>query len=149
MFLVGTFQHSLDDKNRIRLPAKFREKLDSDEYLLMPGTDGCIFLYSTKDEQKLVKAIEDYESFDPEQAEKVRRLTEFAATVNPDTQGRFMIPNDLLEIGGIKKDVRIIGSVSKVEIWSEERYMARRSKQDNSAQAFNNLYKDVHNSMKQ
>lgn len=145
MFLVGNFQHSLDDKNRIRLPSKYRDKLKTDDYLLMPGTNGCIFLFAEADyEQRMLKAIEDYESFDPEQAERVRRLTEFAATVTADSQGRFMLPPDLIAFAGIKKDVRIVGSLSKVEIWSEERYMARRNSQDNSPEAFNELFRDVH-----
>ncbi|MCM1360258.1 MAG: hypothetical protein NC183_07070 [Corallococcus sp.] len=147
MFLVGNFQHSLDDKNRIRLPSKYREKLKTDDYLLMPGTNGCIFLFAANDEQKMLKAIADYESFDPEQSERVRRLTEFAATVTADSQGRFMLPPDLIAISGIKKDVRIVGSISKVEIWSEERYTARRNSQDCSPEAFNELYRDVHSKM--
>lgn len=147
MFLVGNFQHQLDDKNRIRLPQKFRDKITTQEYLIMPGTGGCMFLFSADYEQKMLQALQDYESYDPEQAEKLRTITEYSATVTPDTQGRFMIPNDLLAISGIKKDVRIVGSLSKVEIWSEERYQKRRSKQDTSSEAFDSLFKDIHKSM--
>lgn len=147
MFLVGNFQHQLDDKNRIRLPQKFREKITTDEYLVMPGTGGCLFLFGADYEQKMLAALQNYESYDPEQAERLRTISEYSATVTPDTQGRFMIPADLLAISGIKKDVRIVGSISKVEIWSEERYVARRSKQNVSPEAFDSLFKDIHKSM--
>ena len=45
MFLVGNQQHMLDDKNRIRLPQKFREEIGNNKYILMPGTGGCMFVY--------------------------------------------------------------------------------------------------------
>jgi len=150
VFLVGNYQHSLDDKNRIRLPSKFREKLkeiNTEEYLLMPGTDGCIFLFASDDDQKLLQVMRNTESVDPVQAERVRRLTEFSASVTPDAQGRFMLPPDLISICGIKKDVRIVGAISKVEIWSEERYMERRGKLDLTPSGFNELFKGVHERM--
>lgn len=146
MFLVGNFQHALDDKNRIRLPAKHREVLGND-YILMPGLNGCIFVYPADQEQKLLQVIEDLDSFDPERAEWIRSIAEFSATVEADSQGRFMLPQDLLEIAGIKKNVRIVGAISKVEIWSEEAYMQRRENQDRSAGAFDNLYRNLHKTM--
>lgn len=146
MFLVGNFQHALDDKNRIRLPAKHREVLGNN-YILMPGLNGCIFVYPADQEQKLLQVIQDLDSFDPERAEWIRSIAEFSATAEADSQGRFMLPQDLLEIAGIKKNVRIVGAISKVEIWSEEAYVARRESQDLSATAFDNLYRNLHKTM--
>lgn len=146
MFLVGNFQHALDDKNRIRLPAKHREVLGND-YILMPGLSGCIFVYPADQKQKLLETIMELDSFDPERAEWIRSIAEFSATVEADNQGRFMLTPDLLEIAGIKKNVRIVGAISKVEIWSEEAYLARREKQDRSADAFDNLYRNLHKTM--
>ena len=88
MFLVGNQQHTLDDKNRIRLPAKHREALGSN-YILMPGMNGCIFVYPADEEQKLLRAIQDMDSFDPDCAEWIRSIAEFSATVEADSQGRF------------------------------------------------------------
>ncbi len=147
MFLVGNQQHMLDDKNRIRLPAKHREALGN-KYILMPGTSGCIFVYPASDEHKLLEAIENMDSFDPEIAEWVRSVAEFSATVEADSQGRFMLPQDLMDICGIKKNVRIVGAITKVEIWSEERYMERRSGQDLSSAGFDERYRKIHDKMK-
>ena len=146
MFLVGNFQHALDDKNRIRLPAKHREVLGN-SYILMPGLNGCIFVYPAEQEQKLLQVIQDLDSFDPERAEWIRSIAEFSATAEADSQGRFMLPQDLLEIAGIKKNVRIVGAISKVEIWSEEKYLERRDNQDRSASAFDSLYRNLHKAM--
>lgn len=146
MFLVGNQQHALDDKNRIRLPAKFREQLGN-AYILMPGTNGCIFVYAMDEQQKLIKLIQEADSFDPVQAERIRSLAEFSAVVEADAQGRFMLPTDLIEIAGISKNVRIVGAISKAEIWSEERYLARRSGQDNTPAGFDKLYKSLHDTL--
>ena len=146
MFLVGNQQHALDDKNRIRLPAKFREQLGN-SYILMPGTNGCIFVYSMDEQQRLIKLIQEADSFDPVQAERIRSLAEFSAVVEADAQGRFMLPADLIEICGINKNVRIVGAISKAEIWSEERYMARRNGQDRSPSGFDKLYKSLHETL--
>lgn len=146
MFLVGNQQHMLDDKNRIRLPAKHREALGN-KYILMPGTDGCIFVYPASDEHKIIAAIENIDSFDPDIAEWVRSVAEFSATVEADSQGRFMLPQDLMEICGIVKNVRIVGAITKVEIWSEERYSERRKGQDLTPKGFDDRYRKIHDKM--
>lgn len=145
MFLVNNYQLSLDDKNRIRLPAKHREQM-GDRYILMPGMNGCIFVYPY-DEGKIIKTLEELDSFDPDQAEWLRRITELTDTVEADSQGRFKLTDDLISIAGIKKDVRFVGAINKVEIWSEERYIERRKAQDNSPQAFDELYRKLHKAM--
>lgn len=146
MFLVGNHQHSLDDKNRIRLPAKYREQLGN-EYILMPGTNGCVFVYPANEQQKLLQAIQDMDSFDPQVAEWVRSIAEFSDSAEADAQGRFMLPPDLISIAGITKNVRIVGAISKVEIWSEERYVQRRSTQDLTPNGYDNLYRNLHKAM--
>ncbi len=146
MFLVGNYQHSLDDKNRIRLPAKHREQMGT-KYILMPGMNGCIFVYPEDGEQRLIQAMQELDSFDPDQAEWLRSLTEYSDMVEADSQGRFMLSKDLIDLCGIKKDVRVVGAINKVEIWSEEAYLARRKSQDTSAQAFDERYRSLHKAM--
>lgn len=146
MFLLGNYQHSLDDKNRIRLPAKHREQMGN-KYILMPGMNGCIFVYPADGEQKLMQAMQELDSFDPDQAEWLRSITEYSDMVEADSQGRFMLSKDLIDLCGIKKDVRVVGAINKVEIWSEEAYLARRNAQDTSAQAFDERYRNLHKAM--
>ena len=146
MLLLGNFQHSLDDKNRIRLPAKYREKLGND-YILMPGIGGCIFLYPAEAEEKFYKAVEGIGEFNTKSAETIRRIAEMSATVEADSQGRFMLPPELLKFAMIDKDVRIVGAINRIEVWSEEQYIKRRSANDESSQAIDELYMEFHKSM--
>ncbi len=148
MFLVGNQQHSLDDKNRIRLPAKFREQL-GDKYILMPGMNGCIFVYSQDETNKLLSAIQDLDSLDPDRADWIRRIAEYSATVEADSQGRFMLPTDLIQICEIEKNVQIVGAISKAEIWSEKRWLAHRAEQSTTPQAFDDLYRKLHKAQEQ
>ena len=146
MFLLGNFQHTLDDKNRIRLPSKLRDQM-GDKYVVMPGLNGCIAVYPAEGEQKLLQALQDMDSFDPDQAEWLRSISEYSDLVEPDGQGRFILNKDLMELCHIVKDVRIVGAINKVEIWSEEAYMERRNKQDRSAAAFAERYNHLHKAM--
>ena len=143
MFLMGNFQHSLDDKNRIRLPADFR-KVMGDEYYLMPGTNGCIFVYKAEDTQNVLARLFALDSLDPENALKLTQLTAFSRSVTADSQGRFMLPDDLIKIMGIKKDVRIVGAATKAVIWSEERWQQMFGNIDAiTSENFDSVYKSL------
>ena len=146
MLLLGNFQHTLDDKNRIRLPAKYREKLGND-YILMPGIGGCIFLYPADAEDKFYRAVEEIGEFNTKSAETIRRIAEMSATVDADSQGRFMLPTELLRFAKIDKEVRIVGAINRIEIWSEELYTKRRDANDDSSEAIDELYMEFHKSM--
>lgn len=143
MLLLGNFQHTLDDKNRIRLPAKYREILGN-EYILFPGTSGCISLYPASAEDVFVRVVNELGEFSADNAETLRSLSECSAMVEADSQGRFMLPTDLINIAQIDKDVRIVGVINRVEIWSEEKYLDRISKKDKSSEAFDKLNMTLH-----
>lgn len=145
MFLLGNFQHQLDDKNRIRLPAKFRADL-GDKYILMPGTGGCIYVYKADETQKILSALNDMQSMDPVKEEWIRSIVSEGCAVEADGQGRFVLPSNLQQIAGIVKDVRVVGSISKAELWSEERWQQRLAKTDRSAGGFDAIYKNLGNS---
>ena len=121
MFLLGNYQHSLDDKNRIRLPSNFRTEMGND-YFLMPGSNGCIFVYKADETQKLLSSLMDLDTLNPQQSLLLTQLTAYSRSVTADSQGRFMLPDDLIKMMGINKDVRIVGAITKAEIWSEERW---------------------------
>lgn len=143
MFLMGNFQHSLDDKNRIRLPSDFRKEM-GDEYYLMPGTNGCIFVYKAEDTQGVLSKLFSLDSLDPEKTLKLTQLTAFSRSVTADSQGRFMLPDDLIKIMGIKKDVRIVGAATKAIIWSEERWQQNFGAANViTAENFDNVYKTL------
>ncbi len=147
MILLGNFQHSLDDKNRIRLPSKFREKLGS-EYILVPGTQGCIWLYPLSSEGDFINMMNDIGEFNPSNAEAVRTIASMGSLVDADSQGRFMLPDGLITFAKIKKDVRIIGTIKKVEIWGEEAYVEYSKKVGTTPADIDRIYENIDKSGK-
>lgn len=147
MFLLGNYQHSLDDKNRIRLPSNFRKDM-GDDYFLMPGTNGCIFVYKADETQKILSQLMSLDSLNPEQSLMLTQLTAFSRSVTADNQGRFMLPDDLIARFGIKKDVRIVGAVTKAEIWSEELWQEKFGC-DMSPKAVDDIYRNLDKALKE
>jgi len=147
MFLLGNYQHALDDKNRIRLPSNFRKDM-GDDYFLMPGTNGCIFVYKADETQTILSQLMSLDSLNPEQSLMLTQLTAFSRNVSADSQGRFMLPDDLIERFGIKKDVRIVGAVTKAEIWSEELWQEKFGG-DMSPKAVDDIYRNLDKALKE
>jgi MraZ protein len=116
---MGEYQHSIDEKGRIIIPAKFRDALGS-HFVVTRGLDQCLFVYATEEwtimEQKL-KAL-------PLMKSDARAFTRFffsgATECELDKQGRVNIPNTLVDHAKLAKDCVVIGVSNRVEIWSKE-----------------------------
>ena len=117
--LIGEYQHTIDAKNRVIVPAKFREDLGSLFYITK-GLDGCLFVLSRKGWEQLQAKI------DAMPLSKSRGLQRFffagAAEAEPDKQGRILIPQNLREYAELEKDVTFIGTSTRSEIWSTEKW---------------------------
>ncbi|MFH2136996.1 MAG: division/cell wall cluster transcriptional repressor MraZ [Candidatus Omnitrophota bacterium] len=121
----GEFEHSLDRKSRIIIPAKFREALKVsyvEKFFMTRGLDTCLFLFTEeewrKQEQKF-KAL----SFTKPEARRFNRLFfSGASEVVCDTQGRILVPQYLKDFAQITKDVVIIGVSNRIEIWSNVKW---------------------------
>ena len=118
---IGEYNHTVDTKGRLIVPAKFREEL-GEEFVVTKGLDGCLFVYSNSE----WKNIEEKFRNTPLTAKDVRKFSIFffagAATCELDKQGRILIPAVLREYAGLKKDVVLAGVYNKVEIWDKERW---------------------------
>ena len=117
--LIGEYQLPIDAKNRVIVPAKFREDLGSLFYITK-GLDGCLFVLSRKGWEQLQAKI------DAMPLSKSRGLQRFffagAAEAEPDKQGRILIPQNLREYAELEKDVTFIGTSTRAEIWSTEKW---------------------------
>ncbi len=120
MFL-GEYQHSLDIKARVIIPAKFREELGS-KFVATKGLDNCIFVYPLDEWQ----AIENKLRSLPFTRSDVRSFARFffsgASEMEFDKQGRVLLPQNLREYANIEKDLVIIGVGARLEIWSSENW---------------------------
>lgn len=117
--LIGEYQHNIDVKNRVIVPAKFREDLGK-RFYITKGLDGCLFVLSPEAWEQLQVKIAAMP------ISKSRSLQRFffagAAEVEPDKQGRILIPQTLREYVGLEKDVTFIGISVRAEIWSTEKW---------------------------
>lgn len=120
MFL-GEFQHALDAKGRVTIPARLREGL-GDNFIATKGMDNCLFLYPLAEWQALEQKLHSL----PFTRKDVRAFVRFffsgACECEVDRQGRIVLPVPLREYAGVDKEVVIVGVGSRVEIWARERW---------------------------
>ena len=118
---MGEYNHSVDAKGRMIVPSKFREQLGN-EFVVTKGLDGCLFAYSHEEWQR----IEDSLREKPLTSKDARKFMRFffagAANCELDKQGRALIPAKLREYAGLAKETVFVGVLSKIEIWSKERW---------------------------
>ena len=125
MFL-GQYQHSLDEKGRVILPAKFRGQLEGGAYMAR-GLDGCVCVYPTDEWERVSNNMRDLATRGTQERQAARSFFAGAAEVVPDRQGRVPVPVHLREFGGlsIEREVVVAGVLSRIEIWDAERWAQR------------------------
>ena len=115
---MGEYNHSIDAKGRIIVPAKFREDL-GEEFVVTLGLDGCLFLYPDSEWREFVEQLKHLPG--NRQARQLQRyFLAGATTCEIDKQGRILIPAKLREHAKLEKDVVFVGVLGKIEIWSKE-----------------------------
>jgi len=124
--LLGEYDHSLDDKNRLTLPAKLREQL-GDEVVISRGLDGCLFVYSRAEFQSLANRMGTLDPFDPDARRLQRHFYTGAPPAELDRQGRMVIPGKLLEEFGIGREVTVAGVYDHLEIWDRAAWREQRN----------------------
>lgn len=121
MRLKGEYNHTLDPKGRVNFPAKLREVL-GERFVISKGLDDCLFVYPEEEWEKFEESINALP------LSKARKLQRFffsgAADVEPDKQGRVLIPQNLREYAGLDKEVVIIGASNRAEIWDKATWEA-------------------------
>jgi MraZ protein len=117
--LLGEYQHSLDEKGRLIIPAKFREDL-GDNFVITRGLDNCLFAYPLSQWKAIEEKVKELPTSQAETRAFVRMFFSGAVEAELDKQGRIIIPQQLREHARIDKDVYVIGVSTKVEIWAKE-----------------------------
>ncbi|HIR85358.1 MAG TPA: division/cell wall cluster transcriptional repressor MraZ [Candidatus Galloscillospira excrementavium] len=122
---TGTYEHSLDAKGRLFIPAQLRKELGDTLYVTM-GLDGCLAVYP---QETWDTFTERFASMPMSQSKAMRPLFANAAKCEPDSQGRIVIPQKLRTFAGLGKDAVIIGVHNRAEIWSAERWKAEEEEE--------------------
>lgn len=116
---MGEYHHSIDDKGRLIIPAKFRSEL-GDKFIITRGIENCLFAYPEKRWEEIVRKLESL-PFTKKDARNFTRFFLSGATVAEfDKQGRVNITSPLINYAGIEKECIIIGTGDRLEIWSED-----------------------------
>jgi len=116
---IGEYQHNLDQKDRLSVPAKFRSKL-KEGAVVTRGLDNCLFLYPRQEWNKLAEKLSTL----PISKSNTRAFSRFmlsgAMDVDIDKQGRIKIPDYLKKFASFKKTVVVAGLLNRLELWDKE-----------------------------
>ena len=118
---IGEYQHALDSKNRMIVPAKLREELGN-KFVITKGLDGCIYAYPLSEWKILEDKLKTLPLTNKDARAFVRFFFAGACEVEMDKQGRGLIPQNLKEYAAIEKEIVSIGALTRVEIWSKEKW---------------------------
>ena len=116
MLFKSAYYHSLDAKNRVFIPAKFRDAL-GEEFVVFKGSEKCLYVYTKEGFEKLIQQFINTNNRDVQRA-----FFSQVVDMTADKQGRITLTSDLLEHANLLKDVAIIGAGSRIEIWATENY---------------------------
>ena len=119
--LMGEYHHTIDDKGRLIIPAKFRDDL-GDTFVITRGLDNCLFVFSSSEWNKFTKNLNTL-PFTRKNARNFSRFLLSGATVTEfDRQGRINITSPLISYADLKKECVIIGVGDRLEIWASEKW---------------------------
>lgn len=121
VMFIGEYQHSVDKKGRVIIPAKFREKL-GETFIMTKGLDNCLFIYPMDEWKILEQKLKTLPLTRKDARAFVRFFFSGASECQLDKQGRILIPSNLRNHAEILKDSVIIGVSNRVEVWSKEKW---------------------------
>lgn len=118
---IGEYRHTLDNKNRIAIPTKFRQKLKGGA-VVTRGLDNCLFLYTRDEWQKLAERLAALPIGQANTRAFARLMLAGAMDVKLDSHGRVVLPQYLLQFSSIKRKIVIAGLFNRLEIWNQEKW---------------------------
>ena len=121
MMFMGEYNHTVDTKGRLIIPTKFREGL-GDEFVVTKGMDGCLLAFGQSEWAAITDKLRTFPITQVEAREFTRFFVAGATSCELDKQGRILLPATLREFAGLDKDVVLAGMLTRVEIWSKERW---------------------------
>lgn len=140
MFL-GEFEHALDDRGRIAIPAKFRAELTGG-LVVTRGLDRCLFIWPMDGWRQIAQKLSQLSLMDADSRRIHRLLFSGATDTLPDRLGRILVPSFLRDYAELRDAVVVVGVLNRIEIWSRTNWQAERSLAEaNSAQLAEHLFR--------
>lgn len=127
--LIGEYTHTIDAKNRISMPVKFRKEM-GEKIIITPGLDQCLFIFTNEEWKKVSRKLSDSESELSFLNKDKRSFNRFmfgqAAEVEVDSIGRILIPPFLMDRAGLKDKATLVGVEDRVEVWNDKTWAKYR-----------------------
>ncbi len=127
--LIGEYIHTIDDKNRVSMPVKFRKELGK-KIIITPGIGNCLFVFTSKEWEKVSNKLSSSENdlsfLKADQRNFNRYMFGRATEVELDSIGRILLPEFLKNKIGLKDTVALVGVKDRVEIWNEKDWMGEK-----------------------
>jgi MraZ protein len=133
MFL-GRFEHTLDDKGRLTIPAKYRNTLATG-VVITRGLDRCLYVMPSSEWDEIAAKVRTLSLLKKDARSFVRLLFAEATDSTPDKQGRVLIPAYLREYANLQDDVIVAGSYNRLELWNPDDYLQENARLQKDAEA--------------
>src|SRR5574344_2135014 len=131
---IGEYNHNLDDKGRLAIPAKFRAILKKGA-VVTKGLDNCLFLYSKEQFETIAKKFAELPVSQAKARAFARHILAGAMDVDFDVQGRINLPEYLRSFAGLRKSVIVAGLYNRLEIWDERQWNNYKSSTEKNSNA--------------
>jgi len=131
--LLGEYKHSIDDKGRLAIPAKFRAKIEGGA-IITRGLDKCLFVFTMREWEKLAEKLVALPLAQANSRAFARLMLSGAADVELDSQGRILIPESLREYAGLSKNSVVAGVYNRMEVWDAETWQEYKKKTESSSE---------------
>ncbi len=139
---IGEYHHSIDEKGRLIIPAKFREELGT-KFIITRGIENCLFVYSEESWDKITKKLDALPFTKKDARQFIRFFLSGATMAELDKQGRANITSPQISYANIEHECIIIGAGDRIEIWSEKNWNSFfDSAKDNMSDIAENLFNE-------
>lgn len=121
----GHANTTIDEKGRIIVPAKFRKHIMPEANGVLNvtlGRDKCVWLFPSYEWTKVLQTVQSTNPFTTDEVSMRRQMLFYADDLTVDSQHRILIPQEMLKIVGIKKDVLLLGQIERIEVWNPQAY---------------------------
>ena len=129
---IGQYTHTIDDKNRLSLPLKFRKEMGK-RVIITPGLDGCLFVFTPTQLETISEKLGGSSMLQADTRSFNRYMLGGAVEADVDSIGRVLVPDFLKEKAQLKKEVVLIGVQNRVEIWNDTLWMEYKAKVEKEA----------------
>ena len=118
---MGEYNHSIDAKGRITVPSKFRELL-GEQFVVTKGLDGCLWVFPTEEWDDFTGKLRSLPVANKDARKFVRHFISGAMDAELDKQGRILLPQTLRDFAELDKDVAMVGTGARIEIWDSKKW---------------------------